>query len=109
METFIKSENLAWKEGKIKGFLSKQLIDLENGGLKLIKVEPSSEYPLHLHPDRTEFVYILDGSPGISINNKWLGGNKGDFFILPSSVKHAIRNRQTSECILLIGAIKENL
>lgn len=108
MDTIIKQATLNWKEGKIKGFLSKQLIDLDNGGLKLIKVEPSSEYPLHLHPDRTEFIYVLEGTPGITIDTEHHKGSQGDFFILPHGIKHAIYNEQSSECILLVGAIKEN-
>lgn len=107
METVIKPEKLDWKSGKVNGFFSKQLIDMENGGLKLIKVEPASEYPLHFHPDRTEFIYVLEGAPGITIADKYHTGNQGDFFILPRSVKHAISNKHSSECILLVGAIKD--
>lgn len=56
MKNYIKPNLLHWENTKINGFASKQLIDMPNGGLKLIKVEPNSVYPLHNHPDKTEFI-----------------------------------------------------
>ena len=48
-----------WEIGKVKGFSGKNLINLENGGLKKVKVDSSSTYPSHLHPNKTEFIYFL--------------------------------------------------
>jgi quercetin dioxygenase-like cupin family protein len=107
MENIIKPNLLNWENTKIKGFMSKQLVDMNNGGLKLIKVEPAASYPMHNHPEKTEFIYVLDGLPEIIIGDNHYKGNQEDFFILPKSVNHSIINNADTDCILLIGAIKE--
>ena len=94
-----------WKTGKIKGFSGKNLIDVKNGGLKMVKVDSFAAYPSHLHPNKTEFIYVLEGSPKIYIGDSNYSGEKGDFFILPNSVKHSITNPVDSECLLLVGSI----
>ena len=94
-----------WETGKVKGFSGKNLIDLKNGGLKLVKVEAFASYPVHLHPDKTEYVYILEGSPIIGIDETNYIGKKGEFFIFPDAIKHSIQNPTDSECLLLVGAI----
>lgn len=106
MENYIKPDLLNWENTKIKGFSSKQLIDMSNGSLKLIKVEAQSVYPLHNHPDKTEFIYVLVGSPEIMIGDHQHQGEKEDFFILPQAMPHSIINNSTTHCILLVGAIK---
>lgn len=107
MENSIKPNLLNWENTKIKGFSSKQLIEVKNGGLKLIKVEPASTYPIHNHPETTEFMYVLEGSPEIIIGDSHYSGKKDDFFIFPKSVNHSIINNMDKDSILLIGAIKE--
>lgn len=106
MENMIDPNLLKWEFTKIKGFLSKELIELQNGGLKVVKVESDAAYPFHNHPDRTEFIYVLDGVPEIIIGDNYHIGKNGDFFVLPRSIKHSIKNSSNSDCILLIGAIK---
>jgi quercetin dioxygenase-like cupin family protein len=107
MENIIKPNLLNWEQTKIKGFMSKQLIEKENGGLKLIKVAPASTYPMHNHPEKTEFIYVLEGSPEIIIGDNHYFGKTDEFFILPKSVKHSIINNGNIDCVLLIGAIKD--
>ena len=105
MENYKNPELMDWTSGRVKGFSGKSLIDLKNGGLKMIKVDPLSTYPLHVHRNKTEYIYVLEGSPKISIGENNYNGEKGNFFILPDSVKHSISNPTESECLLLVGAI----
>jgi len=105
MENYKNPELMDWTSGKVKGFSGKSLIDLKNGGLKMIKVDPFATYPSHLHPNKTEFIYVLEGSPKITIGENNYNGVKGDFFILPDSIKHSIANSTESECLLLVGGI----
>ena len=105
MENKISQSELDWNEGKIKGFFGKELILLKNGGLKLIKVVPLASYPEHLHPDKTEYAYVLEGTPEFMIDKERYQGKAGDFFIFPSKIKHTIKNKTNFECILLIGSI----
>jgi len=106
MANIIKPETIQWEQTKIQGFSSKQLIEMPHGGLKLIKVEANSSYPLHHHPDKTEYIYVLEGNPEIIIGDDTHQGNESEFFILPQTVSHAINNKTEKACTLLIGAIK---
>lgn len=106
MENKINTNTLSWQEGKIKGFFGKELLSLHNGGLKLVKVSPLASYPVHLHPDKTEYAYILQGCLEISIDSDVYTGTTGDFFVFPFNTKHSIKNTTNSDCILLIGSIQ---
>jgi len=105
MELKIEPETLPWTEGRVKNFFGKDLIQLKNGGLKLVKVAAGAVYPVHQHPDKTEYAYVLDGRPAFRIDEMVYQGSTGDFFIFPSKVRHAIINESSSECLLLVGAI----
>ncbi len=107
MENHIKTNSLDWNTGKVKGFSGKNLINLTNGGLKKVKVDAFASYPTHLHPDKTEFIYVLEGNPEISIGTEHAIGKQHDFFILPKDLKHSITNNSDKECILLVGNIKQ--
>lgn len=106
-KNIIKPAEIEWNASKIPGFLAKKLIEEKNGGLKMIKVEPSSTYPEHVHPEKTEFVFVLEGNPHISIAGEDFEGKPSEFFILPQNVRHGIRNDGTSDCVLLVGAIQK--
>jgi quercetin dioxygenase-like cupin family protein len=106
MEYKIEQEQLQWNKGQVKGFLGKEFIQHSNGSVKLIKIEPISVYPEHIHPDKTEYAYVIEGSPEFLIDGQSFMGKSGDFFIFPSNIKHAIKNNTDIECIVLIGSIK---
>ncbi|MHB8260002.1 MAG: cupin domain-containing protein [Bacteroidia bacterium] len=105
MENKIKPSELDWTTGKVKGFCGKELIDIDKGSVKLVKISPFATYPDHVHPDKTEYAYVIAGCPEFEIDNKHYTSEQGDFFIFPTKVKHAIKNKTDAECILLIGAI----
>jgi len=103
----INPDNLEWEYGKVENFCGKTLLDKNNGGLKLVKVSPKAIYPTHKHPYKTEFIYVLEGNPIITIAEEKHSGKKGEFFILPNNINHAIENKNESvECLLLVGSIK---
>ncbi len=101
-----KVKSMDWVSGKVKGFQGKSLIEMENGSLKMIKVAPFATYPDHLHPNKTEYAFVLKGKLKITIDNEVYNGQKDDFFIFPNAIKHRIENPFDEECLLLIGAIK---
>ena len=45
MEDYKKTDLMDWETGKIKGFSGKNLIDVKNGGLKMVKVDSYATYP----------------------------------------------------------------
>lgn len=106
MEYKITQDQLQWNKGQVKGFLGKEFIQLLNGAVKLIKIEPMSVYPEHIHPDKTEYAYVIEGNPEFLIDSQSFIGKSGDFFIFPSNIKHAIKNNAVIESIVLIGSIK---
>ena len=108
MKNKIKPDLLDWTIGKVKGFDRKELIDIDNGGVKLVKISPlsTSTYPDHVHPDKTEYAYIVEGNPEFVIDNQQYTSEPGDFFIFPTAKRHSITNKTEAECLLLIGAIK---
>lgn len=105
MENYKKTDTMDWGSGRVKGFSGKSLIDLKNGGFKMVKVDALATYPLHLHPNTTEFIYVLEGQPKVTIGADIYNGSQGDFFTLPNAIKHSIENPTETECILLVGAI----
>ena len=107
MNSKISEETLTWTEGNVKGFQSKSLIDLNNGTVKLVRVDPQSSYPLHRHPDKTEYAYVISGNLQFTIGDGTYDGVPGDFFIFKIRTTHAISNLTDKSGIILIGAIKE--
>lgn len=106
MENYKDTNQLNFESGKVNGFQGQNLIELENGGLKKVKVDAFATYPMHQHPGKTEFIYVLKGQPKIIIGDKIYMGKPDDFFTLPKSIMHAIENPNQDECLLLVGAIK---
>jgi len=105
MGNYIKPSSLEYQTGTVKGFSGKGLIDLKNGGLKMIKVAAHATYPIHTHPKKTEYIFVLEGKPTITIAKERFEGTNEDFFILPTGIPHGIENNTNSECLLLVGAI----
>ena len=107
MKNHKKTASLIWEQGQVRGFVGKNLIALKNGSLKMVKVLPFAVYPTHKHPSKTEFIFVLEGRPKITIGESVCDGEKNDFFTLPKNLKHCIENPTDTECILLVGAIVE--
>lgn len=108
MKAKIESDTLKWASGNVKGFFAKQFIDLDNGTVKLVRVDAKADYPLHRHPDKTEYAFVVDGNLDFTIGNETYSGVSGDFFIFEKMTMHAIHNRTDKVGTLLIGAIKED-
>lgn len=106
MKNKIVPAELGWEEGKVKDFFGKDLLALDNGSFKLVKVAPLASYPEHRHPDKTEFAYVLEGCPEFTIGDACFAANADEFYVFPANVPHAIRNTSALNCLLLIGAIK---
>ncbi|MGZ3864272.1 MAG: cupin domain-containing protein [Bacteroidia bacterium] len=106
MNNRIDPQELQWKEGNVKNFFGKELLSLGNGAIKLVRIAPSAHYPEHIHPDKTEYAYVLEGCPHFLIGPDEFAGKPHEFFVFPSNIRHAIQNRSDSECLLLVGAVK---
>ncbi|MCC7233264.1 MAG: cupin domain-containing protein [Bacteroidia bacterium] len=107
MENKVKPGEMEWISGKVKGFQGKDLFKADKGTVKLVKVDPFVSYPEHVHPDKTEYAWVISGNPEFEIDNRHFSGEPGDFFIFPIAKRHAIQNKTDKDCLLLIGAIKK--
>lgn len=105
MENIFKHSSAQFETTKVKGFLSSSILNMNNGTLKFIKVEPNSHYPLHLHVEKIEYAVIIEGNPDITIDDITHHTQIGDVIVFPSRVKHAISNNTSKNCILLIASI----
>lgn len=101
-------QQLPWQAGKVPGFRSKELLSKYSTSIRLIRIEPGAAYPPHTHPDKTEFVYLLEGEATLRIADQAYAGHAGEFFVFPQHVRHSISNPTPATCTLLIGAIRED-
>jgi len=100
---------LEWQSGAVKGFEGKELLKELGGTMKLVRVEPGVNYPLHRHVDKTEFAYVLEGQAEFEVDGEVYLGEKGDFITFPVTKRHAIKNMDQVKCLLLLGAIQIEL
>ncbi len=106
MKNNIKTEEMEWIGRNTVNFFDKQLLKHENGALKLVKVAPTGSFPVHIHIDKTEYVYVLKGHPSFIIDTEEFTANPDEFYIFHPNINHAILNKSDDECILLVGSIK---
>lgn len=106
MDKNISYEMVNWLSTKIDGFSFHQLIDEKNGGLKFIKITPGSNYPIHQHPNTTEFALVVNGQALITKNEEEFISKVGEVVIFPNGIKHALANKSNKDVILLVGAIQ---
>jgi len=100
----INTEELEREYGKAKSFCGKILLDKKNSELKLVKVSKKAAYPTHQHLNKTEFIFVLEGNPTITIGEKEYDSKKGEFFNLPHPLNHAIENKSDqNECLFLVA------
>jgi quercetin dioxygenase-like cupin family protein len=102
-------QKLPWQAGKVQGFCSKDLLHQDAASIRLLKIEPGAAYPPHIHPDKTEFVYILEGEAHLHIADQSYTAQPGEFYVFPQMIRHSISNPQPASCTLLIGAIQEDM
>ncbi|KYG75496.1 cupin domain-containing protein [Roseivirga echinicomitans] len=96
---------LEYTEGKVKGFAGSPLLELKNGAVKMVKVAAHSEYPKHVHPQKTEYAFVVEGTPEFEIDDNTYQCQPGEFYVFPTQAKHKIVNKGDGECVLLIGSI----
>lgn len=102
-----KTQDGFWKAMPIEGIAAQELIERVNGTFKMVKLQPGAVYPLHVHPDKTEFVYVLEGILEAAIDENIYVGEAGMFYQFPVGKKHGLKNPGTKETLLLVGAIRD--
>lgn len=107
--SYIKTDQMEWKTMPVQGIYGKELFNQENGSFKLVKLEANANYPIHQHPDKTEFAYVLEGELEATIGENVYTGTTGAFFTFPVGNKHGLHNPTQKLTVVLIGAVKDAL
>lgn len=50
----------------------------------------ADQVPLHIHTHHTEIIYILDGTGDMTINDKVVKIQKGDYIRVPENTQHGV-------------------
>lgn len=101
----VNSTQLKWEAMPIEGFEGKNLLSLKQGGFKMVRIQPGAKFPVHQHPDKTEFAFVLEGTLEATIGDEVYLGEKGMFYQFPRGCKHGLKNPGDVETIVLIGAL----
>jgi quercetin dioxygenase-like cupin family protein len=97
--------DLEWKNTPVPGVSAKELLARAEGTAKLIRLEAHSEYPVHQHPDRSEYAYVLEGAPVLFDGEARHPCRPGDFVTFPAKRPHSLGNPSEHPVLLLVGAI----
>ncbi len=101
----VHTSQLPWEPTPVTGVTVKELAHYSEGTAKLIRLAPGAEYPLHRHPQRTEYVYVLAGTATLTVADDTHDAQVGDFTLMPADTPHALANYTTFEALLWVGAI----
>ena len=94
-----------WKPTTVSGVSEKVMFARTEGAAKLIRLAPHAQYPVHQHPDRTEFAYVLAGTPELFDGEQHHPCRAGDVVTFPAKTPHSLGNPSDDEVLLLVGAI----
>lgn len=94
-----------WQTTNVEGVLGRDLLALPEGTAKLIRLLPGARYPRHQHPTRTEYAYVLAGTPRLIVADQAYDAAVGDFVTFPTDTPHALENHAQVEALLLVGAV----
>jgi quercetin dioxygenase-like cupin family protein len=98
-----------WQATPVEGVFGRDLLASPEGTAKLIRLMPGARYPLHRHPGRTEYTYVLAGSPRLIVDGRTYDASAGDFVTFPAGAPHALENQGETEALLFVGAVYHRL
>jgi quercetin dioxygenase-like cupin family protein len=98
---------MKWEKSKVDGVTSKDFLKHPNGTFKIVKLAPQATYPIHHHPKKTEFAFVLSGSLRATIGEEQYTGGRGSFYRFPVDEKHGLHNPGDEDTVVLIGDFQE--
>lgn len=102
MET-LSLEGVKWDEvsdGKL-GIVQSIINSTDSGTIKFLKFKPGAVYPMHYHPDRFEWIYVLEGSLETEIEGERKVMKKGEFRAFPVMVKHSLHAGKSGSTVII--------
>lgn len=61
-------------------------------GVSMLKIEPGTEIPVHIHEESMDSIYIMAGSAEIFTDGRWKPVSMGDYCLVPAGEEHGVRN-----------------
>lgn len=87
------------------GTSQKILVERSGGTVKLMKFEAGASFPAHTHPDRTEWIWVVEGQVETEVDGAVIRLGPGDFRIFPRQSRH--RLAASAPALALAGALKD--
>ncbi|WP_393972221.1 cupin domain-containing protein [Oxyplasma meridianum] len=85
----------------INGIYQRLLISARGGTEKFIKFEKNADYPLHHHPDRHEWIYVIEGQITVNVDEKIRTLNPGEYEDFPVNSNHSLKAGDKGAVVLV--------
>jgi len=66
-------------------------------------LQPGEIHLSHHHIRESEFYFVVEGSPTVTVGDKTETMSPGGVAYIPAGVSHSIENRSPSQCAILFG------
>lgn len=84
----------------IKHFFGKEETEGQFNNLE-VNIVPGFQIAPHTHEDASEFFYVVNGTGEFLDETVWITIKKGDAFMAPMGMTHAIKNTDNEVLVLL--------
>jgi quercetin dioxygenase-like cupin family protein len=85
----VKPENYPW--GWIRWLMNSQVDPQAEMTLGIVQIEPKQSNPLHIHPNCTEYIYVLSGRCEHRLGDQWITLRAGAMLRIPKGALHVAR------------------
>ncbi|MCL6562497.1 MAG: cupin domain-containing protein [Firmicutes bacterium] len=107
MDWLVRTSELPWEPAPVEGVSWQLLQEVPQGTIKRFRLQPGASYPVHHHPDRSEWVYTVVGTLTVTLGSTVQELQPGDFAWIPVGLAHGLGN-QTDEVVeFLVGAFSQ--
>ncbi|MEM0158721.1 MAG: cupin domain-containing protein [Thermoplasmataceae archaeon] len=87
----------------VEGIFQHLEVQRKNGTIKFLKFDPGSSYPVHHHPDRVEWLYVLSGRMIATIDSVEHDLAKGEFATFMVNSNHSLRAGKDGALVLVVA------
>jgi mannose-6-phosphate isomerase-like protein (cupin superfamily) len=93
-------------EGLICNLISRDLSGSTDLNVSWSKMLPGQHHLCHHHPDASEFIVFLEGTPLVHLGSKQFRARPGDGIYIPYDVIHGVTNDTDTVCEMIVGLSK---
>ena len=79
------------------------------GTVKFLKFNPEAKYPVHFHPDRSEWLCVISGDMTVEIDGRKLILHEGGFASFPVNSRHSLSAGKNGALILVSAFFETTL